>query len=228
MPQRDHDIYASAPLRGLLAAETAALMPALQRCAGTRALLLSATAQDMPPNLPLLGHWTQLNLAQGQLFGDVRASASEPLPFADDVFDLVLLRHALEAAPMPPQLLNEMIRLLVPGGLLVLTGIHPLSGWAPWWHWHTRGHGMHMNTPLQLGNWLRRAELQVERMQRVGRMWPVASVEVSGASNPWGGGFVLLARKRRRMSLPTRLRPRPVSAPVNAGLAPGARRNSAS
>lgn len=227
MSPRDHDIYASAPLRGLLAEETAALMPDLQRCAGTHALLLTAAAYDLPPALPLLGHWTRLSLAQGRLSGDVVASASEPLPFADDAFDLILLRHALEAAPLSPLLLDEIVRLLAPGALLALTGVHPLSGWAPWWHWRTRGRSLRLSAPLQLGSWLRHADLQVERMQRVGRVWPVAPATVSSAPNPWGGGYLLLARKQRRMALPTKLRPRPVAPPVNAGLAPGARRDAA-
>jgi SAM-dependent methyltransferase len=227
MPKRDHDIYASAPMQGLLAEEMVALMPVLQRCAGTRGLLVSAVASDLPPSLPLLGHWTRLVLASDRLGGDVRASALEPLPFIDDAFDLVLLRHALEMAPLPPDLLGEIVRCLAPGGLLALTGVHPISGWAPWWHWRMRGADVHLNTPLQLGGWLRQAALQIERVQRVGRLWPAGTTDVQAAAHPLGGGYLLLARKRRPMSLPTRLRPRPVPARANAGLAPGARRSSA-
>jgi SAM-dependent methyltransferase len=227
MLQRDHDIYASAPMQGLLAEEMVALLPVLQRCAGTRGLLVSAVAADVPPSLPLLGHWTRLGVTGRHLGGDVRASALEPLPFIDDAFDLVLLRHALEMAPLAPDLLGEIVRCLAPGGMLALTGVHPISGWAPWWRWRMRGADVHLNTPMQLGGWLRQAALQIERVQRVGRLWPAGSTDVHAAAHPLGGAYLLLARKRRPMNLPTRLRPRPVPARANASLAPGARRSSA-
>jgi SAM-dependent methyltransferase len=225
MPQRAHDIYASAPMRGLLADETVAYLPDLRRCAGSRALLLSAVAHDRPPNPPYLGQWVTLRLAEGQLQGDIRASANEPLPFLDQVFDLVLLRHALEPASLS---LDEVVRVLAPGGVLVLTGVNPLSGWTPWWLWQTRGSASHATSPIQLAARLRRADLQVERVQRVGRLLPLGPNGNSEVSGILGGGYVLVARKRGPMSIPTRLRPKPVTAPVQAGLAPGARRSSVS
>lgn len=225
MRQRAQDIYASAPMRSLLADETVAYMPDVRRCAGTRALLLSAAADDRPPNPPYLGHWVTLKLADGRLCGDVCASASEPLPFSDEVFDLILLRHALELGPLS---LNEVVRVLAPGGLLVLTGLNPLSGWTPWWLWRTRGNATHAKSPIQLAAHLRRAEVLVERVQRVGQLLPLAS-PAPGSTGSWlGGGYVLVARKKRPASAPTRLRPKPVAAPVRAGLAPGARRSSVS
>jgi len=226
MSQRDHDIYASAPMRGLLAEEMAALMPVLQRCAGARGLLVSAAPDDVPPALPMLGHWTRLRLSGDRLAGDVHASPLEPVPFIDDAFDLVLLRHALEMAPMPPALLGDIIRCLAPGGVLASTGLHPLGGWSPWWHWRMRGAGARLSSPLQLGNWLRRADLQVERVQRVGRLWPGPAADGHVGNQSLGGGYLLVARKHRSMSQPIRLRPRPVPAGARAGLASEARRSS--
>lgn len=225
MRQRAQDIYASAPMRSLLADETVAYMPDVRRCAGTRALLVSAAADDAPPNPPYLGQWITLRLAEGRFRGDVCASANEPLPFTDGAFDLILLRHALELAPLP---LNEIVRVLTPGGLLVLTGINPLSGWTPWWLWRTRGSDTHARSPIQLAARLRRAEVQVERVQRVGQLLPLSTNSVGKLRGWLGGGYVLVARKKGPASAPTRLRPKPVTAPVRAGLAPGARRSSVS
>jgi SAM-dependent methyltransferase len=225
MPQRAHDIYASAPMRGLMADETVAYLPDLRRCTGTRALLLSAASQDAPPNPPYLGHWVTLRLAQGQFQGDIQASASEPLPFVDRAFDLILLRHALEPASLS---LDEIVRVLAPGGMLVLTGINPLSGWTPWWLWHTRGSQSHATSPIQLAARLRRADLQIERVQRVGRALPTPSNGQGDVPTLLGGGYVMVARKQGPMNVPTRLRPKPVTTPVRAGLAPGARRSSVS
>ncbi|RUL79697.1 methyltransferase domain-containing protein [Dyella choica] len=225
MPQRAHDIYASAPMRSLLADETMAYMPDVRRCAGSRALLLSAASDDKPPNPPYLGQWVTLRLAEGRFRGDVCASADEPLPFMGESFDLILLRHALELSPLS---LDEVVRVLAPGGMLVLTGISPLSGWTPWWLWRTRGSTTQARSPFQLAARLRRAEVQVERVQRVGQALPLSSA-ASGRVPGWlGGGYVLVARKRGPASAPTRLRPKPVTAPVRAGLAPGARRSSVS
>jgi SAM-dependent methyltransferase len=212
-------------MRGLLADETVAYMPDVRRCAGSRALLVSVAADDRPPNPPYLGQWVTLRLAEGRLYGDVCADANEPLPFVDGAFDLMLLRHALELAPLP---LDEIVRVLAPGGLLVLTGVSPLSAWMPWWLWRMRGKVTHATSPIQLAARLRRAELQVERVQRVGQLLPLPSAVPGKASNWLGGGYVLVARKRGPASAPTRLRPKPVTAPVRAGLAPGARRSSVS
>jgi SAM-dependent methyltransferase len=212
-------------MRGLLADETVAYLPDVRRCAGTRALLLSAAPHDVPPNPPYLGQWVTLRLAQGRLDGDLRASASEPLPFVDRAFDLVLLRHALEPASLS---LDEIIRVLAPGGMLVLTGVNPISGWTPWWLWHTRGSSAHAASPIQLAARLRRADLRIERVQRVGRALPLSSNGQGANPALLGGGYVLVARKQGPMNVLTRLRPKPVTAPVGAGLAPGARRSAVS
>jgi len=225
MRQRAQDIYASAPMRSLLADETVAYMPDVRRCAGSRALLLSAAADDGPPNPPYLGQWVTLRLMEGRLQGDVSASADEPLPFSDEAFDLILLRHALELGQLS---LDEIVRVLAPGGLLVLTGVSPLSGWTPWWLWRTRGSATHAKSPLELAARLRRVEVLVERVQRVGQLLPLSNAP-RGKTPGWlGGGYVLVARKKGPASAPIRLRPKPSTAPVRAGLAPGARRSSVS
>lgn len=225
MRQRAHDIYASAPMRGLLADETVAYMPDVRRCAGTRALLLSAAAYDEPPSSPYLGQWITMRLREGRYWGDLRASVEDSLPFLDHVFDLVLLRHALEPASLP---LHEFVRVLAPGGVMILTGVNPLSSWTPWWLWHTRGSGTRATSPIRVAALLRRVDLQVERVQHVGPFLPLSG-EVSRRPSGWlGGGYVLIARKKGSLIAPTRLRPKPVAAPVHGGLAPGARRSSVS
>ncbi|WP_430390335.1 methyltransferase domain-containing protein [Dyella sp. 20L07] len=226
MSQRDQDIYTSAPLRSLLAEEALALKPGLQRCAGSHALLLSVAREDVPPVLPLLGKWTRLNIADGRYSGDLHARSDEALPFLDDAFDLVLLRHALEVSTTPQDLLEEASRVLAPGGVMALTGLHPFSAWLPWMMWRGKGRTPTMHSPIQLERWVRRTELDVERIERVGRLWPSSHTGLD-ATHAFGGGYLLIARKRRRMATPIRLKPKPVSTSVNVGLAPGARRNAA-
>jgi hypothetical protein len=226
MPARDHDIYASPPMRGLLADEIAALLPDLQRCAGTSALQISAAPGMAPPSLPMLGHWVRLHVNGGRYHGDLSAQVDEPLPFLADAFGLVLLRHATEAVAAPTRLLGEVARVVAPGGLLALTGVHPLSGWLPWWLWRARQGGLSLPVPLGLEGWLRGADFVIERAQRVGPPWPgVASP--AGRRSLLGGGYLLLARKRRPATPAVRLKPRPLVQPVGSGLAPGARRGAA-
>jgi len=225
MAPRESDIYASTPIRGLLAAEALALGPELQRCAGTFALQLAAAPRATPPALPLLDRWVHLHLCDGRYAGDLQARADEPLPFQDDAFGLVLLSHALEVAPDSQALLREAARVLAPGGMLALTGMHPASGWLPWLLWRGQP-GLSLESPLRVGRWLRGADLSVERVQRVGPAWPSSAV-VPHHGGPLGGGYVLIARKRRQAAVPIRLRPRAIAAAPVAGLAPGAHRSAA-
>ena len=227
MQQRDDDIYASAPLRRLLDEQTRALKPELQRCFGTHALLLGASLDDVPPALPMLGCWTTLHLENGRYLGDLQAAADEPLPFIDDAFELVLLRHALEVAPLPAALLDEAIRVLAPGGVLALTGVHPFGGWSPWFHWRVRGKSPALQMPWRLRRQLELAGLVIEQVQRVGSVWPGPTATRQTLAGAFGGGYVLVARKRRRLATPLRLRPAPVHVPANGRLSPGTRRSSA-
>lgn len=224
MPSRDSDIFATAPLQALLADESAALSAQLQRCAGQHALLVSATLDDEPPALPLLGRWTRLGLREGVYRGDLHGRGDEPLPFVDEAFDLILLRHALEVSSVPAQLLRETVRVLAPGGLLVLTGLHPISGWLPWLLWQGET-GQALSIRLHLGRWLRASDLEIERSDRAGSAWPSGLRNRAPAPNVLGGSYLLHARKRRHAITPLPLKALPQRAPANVGLAPGARRS---
>jgi ubiquinone/menaquinone biosynthesis C-methylase UbiE len=52
------------------------------------------------------------------------------LPFADGTFDAVYAITALEFVPEPDMALQEMSRVLRPGGLMVLFCLNPLSDWG--------------------------------------------------------------------------------------------------
>lgn len=227
MLQRHQDIYASAPMRRLLDDQMRHLGPDLQRCSGTHALLIDVLPGEPPPALPMLGHWTRLRVDRDQYAGACRADTREALPFVDDAFELVLLRHALEVVPDAFAVLAQAVRVLAPGGLLVVSGLHPVSGWAPWFHWNTRGGRRALHVPLLLRQKLLQAGVDVERSQRVGRWWP-GSATGNHHSSALGGGYVLIARKRRRAVSPLRVKPVPMRVPANRGLSPGTRRSAAS
>lgn len=226
MYPRDEDIYASAPLRRLLDAQTRALASDLQRCVGSHALLLGASADDAPPALPMLGCWARLYPADGGYRGDLRAAMDESLPFVDEAFELVLMRHVLERTPHTPAVLGEAVRVLAPGGLLVLSGVHPVSGWSPWVHWRARGEPVSLQLPLHLRHHLLQAGMEIERVSRVGSPLPGMTSHDDAASRLLGGGYVLVARKRRKMVTPLRIRPAPVRVPASGHLSPGTRRQA--
>jgi len=224
MLHRDHRIYASAPLRRLADEQTRAMLPDIQRSAGTRALSLGVCADVEVPVLPMIGCWVRMWIAADGYRGDVCATTGAPLPFVDEAFDAVLLRHALESALRPSVLLGEAARVLAPGGVLVVTGIHPVSGWAPWFYWRSRDPWV-LRFPGQLGKRLERRGLQVEWIRRVGRPWPSDTASRTGPFNPCGGGYVLMARKRCRRATPLRILPTRLRV-ASGSLSPGTRRSA--
>lgn len=212
MFERNDDIYASAPMCRLRQEQMRSLSPDVQRCSGTHALLLTAAADDVPPTSPLLGCWMTLRFDKDRYAGDVVAAAGEPLPFIDDAFQLVLMQHVLEVASAPAAVLNDVLRMLAPGGVLMIAGLHPLSAWSPWFWWHGRRTVQRLHFPLGLNGALLGAGMEVERLTRVGRSWPARPSTSAVPDNIFGGGYVLVARKRRHTT--TRLRLSRVGAQV--------------
>lgn len=224
--QRDQDIHASVPLRRLRSGQWRSLAPLLQRETGRRALRIGVADDDAVPPLPGMT-WARLWLVQGDYQGDLRGRADEPLPFIDEAFDLVWLQHALEPAPHVATLLGETCRVLAAGGVLAVTAVHPLGGWAPWFCWRARGQRQSLLSPWRLRQCLRREGLEIESVRRLGAPWP-GNERPAGGDSRWGGGYLLLARKQRRQPIPLKLRSLPARAPVNARLSPGTRRHPVS
>lgn len=224
--QRDQDIQASASLRRLRSGQWRSLAPLLQRETGRRALRIDVADDGALPPLPGMA-WTRLWLTCGGYRGDLRGRADEPLPFIDEAFDFVWLQHALEPAPQAAALLAEACRVLAHGGALAVTSVHPLGGWAPWFCWHARGQGQSLQWPWRVRQQLWRGGLEIECLRRIGTPWPGAT-PARGGNSRWGGGYLLLARKPRRMAIPLKLRPLPAHPPVNVSLSPSTRRQAAS
>ncbi|MEO8984124.1 MAG: methyltransferase domain-containing protein [Rhodanobacter sp.] len=224
------DMYVQASLRGLQDAQVHALLPQLQRCAGSHGLLLSAGG-DGPPALPLLACWAHMYVDGERYAGDVVATPFEPLPFVDDAFELVWLRHALEVVDAPHQVLGEAMRVLAPGGTLVVAGMHPVSAWSPWFYWMTRGQPRRrLLAPMTLRHLLRQGGMELASQRRVGSIWPSVPPRPRSAGGCCGGSYVLVATKRRAALTPLRLRAAPLSMAANARLAPspGAHRSGTS
>ncbi len=99
------------------------------------------------------------NLRAAGVESSLRRADVRDLPYADGVFDLVLTGHVLEHLGDPRRALDEMTRVLKPGGLLVacLTRRSPLGAWVQL-RWRT-----HRVTPAQAEGWLRASGLEGAR-----------------------------------------------------------------
>ncbi|HEY4091573.1 MAG TPA: methyltransferase domain-containing protein [Luteibacter sp.] len=219
------DIYATPHVRKLLADENRVLAPLLNRCTGDHGLHLTAALGTEAPALPLLGHWATVRVAGAQLEGDVLASGLEPLPFTDEAFGVVLLRHALETTARQDNLLDEAIRVLEPGGMIAITGIHPLGLWSPWVARQSRGTRPRLTWPWWWSQRLVRDDFELSMPRRLGSAWPRAGGAGAGESLI-GGGYFLVARKKRPAAVPLRPRAAVVPAPVPGTFASGARRHA--
>lgn len=219
------DIYVTPQVRKLLADEARVLAPLLARCTGDHGLHLTTSAKAEPPAIPLLGHWATVRVAGAELGGDVRASGLEALPFADEAFGVVLLRHALETTARQDNLLDEAIRVLAPGGMLAITGIHPLGLWSPWVARQSRAPRPRLTWPWWWSQRLVRDEFELSMPRRLGSAWPRAG-GAPALGSLVGGGYFLVARKKRPSAVPLRPRMAAVPAPMPGTLASGARRNA--
>lgn len=86
----------------------------------------------------------------------VRQANAAALPFDNNTFDLVMTAHMLEHLTDPAIALSEMVRVLKPGGrLVVCVTRRTLFGMMIHLKWHT-----HRMTPDQIGQFLQNAGLQ--------------------------------------------------------------------
>jgi demethylmenaquinone methyltransferase/2-methoxy-6-polyprenyl-1,4-benzoquinol methylase len=103
---------------GALSVALASVCPGLARIDGVD--LSSAMLQRAAANLAGIG----VNLNGRQV-------SAERLPFADGEFDLVMAAHLLEHLPEPTRALTELLRVLQPGGVLILL-INRSTFWTQW------------------------------------------------------------------------------------------------
>lgn len=229
MPETVAALYETPQLRALCADATAALAPELAGLAGPHALLLDAGIAPALPPTPLLAVWTRLQVRAGALAGDLLGNA-DALPFADDSFRAVVLRLAAEAVGGPEALVDELARVLAPQGIALIAALHPLSLWQPWLalRAHRDGAALTLAGPARWRSALAARGVDVYAVRRYGAAWPrpqSAHTQPRWLHAAAGGGYMLVARKRRSAMIPLRLRPRPAAVGARHGtLAPGAHR----
>jgi len=221
-------LYALPEVEALLREEIALLPAHAARQPGGRALLVQPAAglRALPVDV---AHLTPVRLhAAGEaLFGDVVCTA-RALPFENDSFRLVFAQHLGDTQP-DGGAIEELARVLAPGGLLLWSGFNPWSPWLAWIHWHTRGGGAVPQTSNAdtLRRRLIRSQLAPVALDYLGTCWPRRAADPEFASPretpgarwlaPLRGAYILAARKQRAVLTP--LRPRA----QRSGVALGAR-----
>ncbi|HEY6941677.1 methyltransferase domain-containing protein, partial [Dokdonella sp.] len=189
---------------------------ALRQPAGA-ALLLQASAANrtLPVDLRHL-RATRLHVEGGGLAGDARC-ASDALPYESDAFQFVVVQHAADALAAPDALVDELVRVLAPGGALLWFGLNPWSPWMLWFHWQAR-RGIaapHARHPESLRRRLQQAQLTHDAGATLGPCWPAreARADATGLLAPLRGAWMLLASKQRAVLTPLRARPLRTVAP---------------
>ncbi len=116
----------------LLEAERAELSVILDKLFGYHLLILGANgAEELTSISPVAHHIRVSGIAPA--LGDSESTLISPLnalPLQNDSVDVVLLNHCLEFSHDPRGVLREAVRVLRPGGHILLLGFQPASLWG--------------------------------------------------------------------------------------------------
>jgi len=152
----------------LLQLESAWLKPRMFKLGQAPNLLLSSLAEAECADV-------DLRLTQNSDWhGPLRAALAQ-LPFPDQCFGTVVLQHVLEWSGSELALVRECVRVIEPGGRLLLLGINPYA----WSRWYRLRKGFSQRARLRgCGHW--RRELQREGLECAAPHflpWPESRVE---------------------------------------------------
>jgi demethylmenaquinone methyltransferase/2-methoxy-6-polyprenyl-1,4-benzoquinol methylase len=217
-------VVASSP-RSVLDVATGPAGVALQIAART-----SARVTGVDITAPML-RTGAANVAGSPLAGrvDLLLARAEQLPFPDGTFDALTFTYLLRYVAAPAATLQELVRVVKPGGVIANLEFHVPSGqlWHPLWWLYTRavlpaaGYILGGRDWFEVGRFLgpsisghyRRYPLawHVETWRQAG----VEDVQVRLMSV--GGGLVMWGRKSLSEAADDRQRPVPDEVPVGAG-----------
>jgi SAM-dependent methyltransferase len=182
--------------QAILASEADTLRQAALERPGQAGLWLSPRAMgDNEPGLPLL----HLHAAARGFDGDVRCGL--PLPLPSESCGVVVVQHLADISADPAGLLEECVRVLVPGGRLWLLALNPLSPYRLRW----RGQGPRVAEPVTWRRRLRAAGLVPDTVSRgLGPTWAIAPEPAMQDGAGLRAAFLLRAEKRRSPLTPLR------------------------
>ena len=222
-------LFALPEVEALLREELSHLPAHAARQPSGRALLLQpdGAARALPFDTGPLAA-LRLHARGDALGGDIVCSA-KALPVENEAFQLVFAQHIGDVQAGGNGLVEEIARVLAPGGLLLWSGFNPWSPWLAWIHWHTRGGGavpqtLNVDT---LRRRLIRSKLAPLAIDYLGGWWPERGAVLDDGApsrlarflSPLRGAYLLAARKQRAVLTPLRPRVARKSVALNPRLA---------
>lgn len=175
----------------------------------------------------------RMHVERKALRGDVICEP-DALPWEDEAFQLVVSQHAGDVLPAGAHLIDELARVLAPGGTLLWFGLNPWSPWLAWIHWQARrgiplphaGHAEAARKRMQA------CHLAAQTPDYFGTCWPQGSgaariAQRSRLLAPLRNAYLITASKRRAVLTPLRPRTLRERVPLGAQLASPSRRASA-
>lgn len=204
-------LFALPDVAALLRDELARVAEHAARQPNGRALLLQACAasRELAVDTRHLS-LVRVHAERGRLAGDV-ICVPDALPWEDESFRLLLVQHVGDALPAPG-LVDELARLLAPGGVLLWFGLNPWSPWLAWLHWQARS-GLSLPHPVHADlarRRLLRRQLAPVSVDYLGACWPprgaASALHALRVLTPLRGAYLLTASKQRAVLTP--LRPR--------------------
>lgn len=79
-----------------------------------------------------LNHWAVAQSKSVINKTSLETASAQDLPFKDDSFNVIIIKHIVEHLPDPPRAIREIGRVLAPGGILILATPNLSSLLKPW------------------------------------------------------------------------------------------------
>ncbi|MBN8482281.1 MAG: methyltransferase domain-containing protein [Xanthomonadales bacterium] len=190
-------VFALAPLQRLLDDEWSLAMQRAERLAGGPLLSIApcvSASRSLPASRP---GSCSLHVAGNALSGAASCGPAQ-LPWPAASFDLVIVRHALDALPAECGLEAELVRVLAPGGHLLLSGFNRFSPWRLWMAGRAEpGRPVPRSAGIaQAADVLQARGLDVIGRDFLGGHWPRAAAHAHVRSSRWQAAWLLSARRQ--------------------------------
>ena len=115
-----------------------------------------------------LNHWAIKESKPVATKTALQTASAEEIPFANGVFDLVIIKHIVEHLPDPEKAINEIGRVTAPGGTLILATPNLDSLLKPWkgekWIGYQDPTHISLKTPAVWLDWIEHSGFALKRV----------------------------------------------------------------
>ena len=115
-----------------------------------------------------LNHWAVKQSKEVVDKTDLQTASAEELPFADNSFDVIIIKHIVEHLPNPEKAIAEIGRVTAPGGVLILATPNLDSLLKPWkgekWIGYQDPTHISLHPPAAWLNWIEKSGFSLMRI----------------------------------------------------------------